>query len=93
MRPEQINHNLLHPVKNRTWKPGDRVLTALAGIIGAFIGLLLGMTALVAFFGSQAATEAGRPGMLLIKVIVVGTFVILSVILFTCGFRDGEDKD
>ena len=66
--------------------------TVLAGFIGTFFGLLMGMTVLAVFLGGQAAFEAGEPGMLLIKVLVLGTFVILSVILFTCGFG-GVDKD
>lgn len=91
MRPIQTGNHLFSPKRTRIWKPGDRIMTFLAGIVGAFIGLLMGMTALAAFMGSQAATGVERPGMLLIKVLIVGTFVILSVILFTCGFGGGGE--
>ena len=90
MKLMQVSHNLFHPGKSKTWELRDLFHTVLAGVIGAVFGLLMGMTALIAFLGSKAASEAGKPGMLLIKVIVVGTFVILSVILFT---REAEEED
>ena len=94
MRLLQIGHNALHPTRNRTWQFGYCFQTVLAGLIGGIIGLLMGLTALVAFLGSKAVSEAGEPGMLLIKVLIVGTFIILSVILFIWEFdRKGEDID
>ena len=51
------------------------------------------LTALAAFLGSQTIGKTGEPGMLLIKVIVVGTFVLLSVILFTHIFTDEEEEE
>ena len=90
MKPAQIGHSRLYFKESRKGVFKDLIQSFFAGLIGAVFGLLMGMTVLAAFLGRQAATEAGRPGMLLIKVIVVGTFVILSVILFTCRFG-GED--
>ena len=92
MKPLQISQNLLHSTSSKTRELRDLLQTVLAGLVGALFGLLMGMTALTAFLGSQAAREAGEPGMLLIKVFIVGTFVILSVILFTWGFGS-EDED
>jgi xanthine/uracil/vitamin C permease (AzgA family) len=92
MRPRQIGQSKHYLKESKRGEFRDIFQTALAGFIGAVFGLLMGMTVLAAFLGSRAASEAGEPGMLIIKVLVVGTFVILSVILFTCKFG-GEDKD
>lgn len=93
MKPVQIDHSqqYLPESKKETFK--DLFQTVLAGLFGAIFGLLMGMTVLAAFLGSKAAIEAGEPGMLIIKVLVVGTFVLMSVILFTCRFGGGGEDN
>jgi hypothetical protein len=94
MGPAKISHYLLNAkaLRNRDLKISFESI--LAGLLGCIFGLLMGMTAIALFLDKQAVMQAGEPGMLLIKVIVVGTFVILSVILFTKGSEgEGGNKD
>ena len=93
MKLAQISHFLLHIPENRTREYVEHIQTCLAVIIGVFFGLLTGMTFLVALPGSWGASHAGEPGMLFIKVLIIGTFVILSVILFTRGSDSREEED
>lgn len=94
MGPAKFSHYLLYAktLKSRDVKTSFESI--LAGLLGCIFGLLMGMTAIALFLDKQAVMQAGEPGMLLIKVIVVGTFVILSVILFTKGSEgEGGTKD
>jgi len=93
MRLAQISHFLLHPTASKTWVLKEYFQTVLASLIGVIFGLLMGMTALVALLGSWGASHAGEPGMLLIKVLIVLTFVIVSVFIFTRVSDGGEEEE
>lgn len=93
MRLAQISHSLLRLPAVKAKEGAELFHTCLAVLIGVFFGLLMGMTALVALLGRWGASEAGTPGLLLVKGLVVCTFVALSVILFTRGSDSEEDEE
>ena len=88
MRLAQISHFLFHLPKSKTSESKERFQTALAGHIGVLFGLLMGMTAMSILLDQEIA---GRPGILLPRILILLTFGLLSMILFTKG-SDSEEE-
>jgi len=80
MRLAHISHFLLFPTAIKTRERADQLQTCLAAVIGVFFGLIMGMTAMATLLGPEIAS---KPGMLLPKVLILLTFIVLSVFLFT----------
>jgi cytochrome bd-type quinol oxidase subunit 2 len=89
MRLAQISHFLLHVPASKTRERAGQLQTCLAVVIGVFFGLIMGMTAIVTLLRSDIAS---KPGMLLPKVLILLTFIILSVFLFTRR-SDSEEEE
>jgi hypothetical protein len=62
----------------------------MAAGIGLLFGLIMGMTAIATLLGPDVA---GKPGMILPKVLILLTFIILSVFLFTRRSDSEDDED
>ena len=92
MRLAQISHFLLHLPASKTRDRTDQLQTCMAAVIGVLFGLIMGMTAIAILLGPGAA---GEPGMILPKVLILLTFIILSVFLFTrrSDSEDDEEED
>lgn len=88
MRLAQISHFLFHSPTSKTSERTERFRTTLAGLIGVLFGLLMGMTAMSILLDPEIA---GRPGILLPRILILLTFGILSMILFTKG-SDSEEE-
>ena len=90
MRLAQISHFLLHVPAIKTRESAERFQTCLAVLIGVLFGLLMGMTGIVTLLGPNIA---GKPGMLLPKALILLTFVIISVFIFTKVSDGGEEEN
>ena len=90
MRLAQISHFLLYPTARKTWELKDHFQTILAVLMGVLFGLLMGMTAIVTLLGPNIT---GKPGMLLPKALILLTFVIMSVFLFTRASDGGKEEE
>ena len=92
MRLAQISHFLLHLPAIKTRDRSDQLQTCMAAVIGVLFGLVMGMTAIATLLGPDAA---GKPGMILPKVLILITFITLSVFLFTrrSDSEDDEEED
>jgi len=92
MRLAQISHFLLHVQASKTRERTDQLQTCLAAVIGVFFGLIMGMTAMATLLGPELAS---KPGMILPKALILLTFIILSVFLFTrrSDSKDNEEED
>ncbi len=90
MRLAQISHFLLHVPVTKTRERVDHFQTFMAVFIGVLFGLLMGMTAMVTLLGPNIA---GKPGMLLPKALILLTFVIMSVFIFTRVSDGGDDEE
>jgi hypothetical protein len=90
MRLAHISHFLFHPTASKTWDFKDHFQTILAGLIGVVFGLFMGMTAIVVLLGPNST---GKPGMLLPKALILLTFVIMSVFLFTRASDGGKEEE
>ncbi|UCF88801.1 MAG: hypothetical protein JSV70_00670 [bacterium] len=93
MRLVHISQVLLRLPEAKAKESVARFHNCLAVCIGIFFGLLMGMTALVAILGPRGASEAGQPGMFIVKGLIIGTFIILSVFLFTRGSDSEEEEE
>ncbi len=89
MRLAQISHFLLHLPASKTRDRADQLQTCMAAVIGVLFGLIMGMTAIATLLGPDVA---GKPGMILPKILILLTFIILSVFLFTRR-SDSEDEE
>jgi hypothetical protein len=90
MRLAQISHFLLHIPASKTRERADQLQTCLAVIIGVFFGLIMGMTAMATLLGPEIASKSG---ILLPKVLILLTFIILSVFLFTRRSDSDDEED